>query len=484
MASLYNSLNWIQDGERGNALVFNRPLKELAQKIDSGEIESASKVSGVTVDASRVDTLTSGDVVYIASDGRFLRALGGSHEPIGVYALINGNHTIITGGVFTTSGLTTGTSYYLSEDTPGDLTINDYLGAIEIGKAISSTELVLSATGGASSGSGSSSVIGVEASSLDVDVSNGDSVTLLEDGIYYRTIGTDPDYGEFIGFYNNETITTSGIYNTSGLNTGSKYYLDTTAGKITDSYIEGSMQIGIAISSTELLIAPDKGTVTTGLINDKTFEMQNGEDTITISYNPDYLYVYVEGILSDENNYTASDGNQIVFNNAFTGGEKVRIVTMAFKALGKDPYEIERIVATAAQDTFTLSGDLYNLDIYKNGLRLDSTEYTINSQDVVLNSAANENDVFVFKKNNRISVNSSIKELFSYIYTATGGENNINIPKYTTNSNELLVVIEGAVQLPGIDWNEVDDETISFTKSLNTDENVLVQRMQGELNEF
>lgn len=163
MAKLIDSLTWIQNGERGEATVYNRALKQLVTMMDNAEIQSASSVQGFTVDPLKIDaSVTDGMVVYIGLDGIFYPSLGSDEDKsniIGVYKLINNVPTIQTGGVISFLGTYPGVQYYLSLNTPGGITAVASEGTIQIASAIASDSILLTSIGGGSSGSSSGSSI-------------------------------------------------------------------------------------------------------------------------------------------------------------------------------------------------------------------------------------------------------------------------------------------------------------------------------------
>ena len=162
MAKLLDTINWIADGERATALVLNRTLKEFVQSVDNNELNLTSKSSSISVvPATDLEgSVATDNFVYHNSDGLFHRALGGdstTDKTVGLYANVDGNYSIVFSGVVGFTGLTTGSTYYLSDTVPGGLTDVSYPGAVKVGVALSDDRLLISI--GASGGSASAGVM-------------------------------------------------------------------------------------------------------------------------------------------------------------------------------------------------------------------------------------------------------------------------------------------------------------------------------------
>ena len=272
MAKLIENLTWIQDGEKATSTVFNRALKELAGLIDSKDFEVLSSTAGLKFDIAELDSLVQlGDLVYKSSDGKYYQALGGDEAAeniVGTYTQIDGVDSIVWNGIITKSGLTVGSSYYLSDTTPGAITDTEYDGAIKIGIAISETQLLQNAVGSGSGGDTATSEL--NSTNIDSSVQENDLIYRASDGKIYPALADGTDAANVIGRYNvvngRPIITYSGeITGYTGLIIGENYYLsNTTPGQITNEEYNGNIKIGTAISDTDLFLDIDNTGATSG----------------------------------------------------------------------------------------------------------------------------------------------------------------------------------------------------------------------------
>ena len=122
------------------------------------------------------------------------------------------------------------------------------------------------------------------------------------------------------------------------------------------------------------------------------------DDSKTLSYTSGQLQVFLNGILLDASDYTASNGTSVVLGSAASSGDILYAVS--FK--GTNPFDYFKYVATNAQTTFTgndansesLVYTVGNIVVYLNGVLLDATDYTASSgTSVVLASGATTGDI-------------------------------------------------------------------------------------------
>jgi len=145
---LTNNINWMTDGEKGDAVVLNRALKELVGLIDSKDFDPVVNKNGLKVDPATIHTsVVDGDFVYKDIDGIYYRALGSDtirEKTIGVYKIIDTVPVILFNGAVTLTGLTKGMTYYLDTINAGKITSTDYFHSTQVGIALSSTLLLVS----------------------------------------------------------------------------------------------------------------------------------------------------------------------------------------------------------------------------------------------------------------------------------------------------------------------------------------------------
>jgi hypothetical protein len=151
MANIIDDLTWIQDGEKADATVFNRALKELATKIDKKTFDFLSSTNGFAVDVTEINTPTVsiGDFVYRRDDGIYDLTLGNDNikdKVVGRWIQIDSIDIILFGGItnIITDDMTAGTAYYLSTTDEGKLTNTPYNSAVLVGTAINSSKLLMS----------------------------------------------------------------------------------------------------------------------------------------------------------------------------------------------------------------------------------------------------------------------------------------------------------------------------------------------------
>lgn len=139
---------------------------------------------------------------------------------------------------------------------------------------------------------------------------------------------------------------------------------------------------------------------------DRTFQTAtSGQTTFTIpgGYRVGLIDVYMNGSrLQNGTEFTATSGTTVVLSNPASSGDELEFVNYVdFLTLAQNKSTVNKTIqtATAGQTTFTVSGGYTSgyLDVYMNGARLNSNEYTANNgTSVILNSAASLNDELEF----------------------------------------------------------------------------------------
>ena len=120
----------------------------------------------------------------------------------------------------------------------------------------------------------------------------------------------------------------------------------------------------------------------------------------TLAYTAGQIQVYLNGILLDVTDYTATNGTSVVLGSAASANDILYIVS--FK--GSNPFSYFKYTASNAQTSFSgndansesLIYTVGNLAVYLNGVLLDATDYTAtNGTAVVLASGASNGDILV-----------------------------------------------------------------------------------------
>jgi hypothetical protein len=117
---------------------------------------------------------------------------------------------------------------------------------------------------------------------------------------------------------------------------------------------------------------------------------------------------------------------------------------------GSTTRTVTRVVATGGQTTFSVSYNIGYIDVYLNGSKLDSSEYTANNATtVVLNEACSAGDIV---------------ELISYQGISITGE--LNITDDTTNANRFVIMSD--ISSGGISTARVASTKLTFNPSSGT----------------
>lgn len=141
------------------------------------------------------------------------------------------------------------------------------------------------------------------------------------------------------------------------------------------------------------VIAYNIGTFTSGGYTRTTYTGTAGQTTFTASYTPGYVQVYLNGVLLDPTDYTASSGNAIVLATGTAAGDTVDIVALTIAGYSGG-YNRTSITATAGQTSFSATYTVNYVEVYLNGMLLNATDYTATTgTSVVLAVAASAGDL-------------------------------------------------------------------------------------------
>ncbi len=117
---------------------------------------------------------------------------------------------------------------------------------------------------------------------------------------------------------------------------------------------------------------------------------------------------------------------------------------------GSTTRTVTRVVATGGQTTFSVSYNIGYIDVYLNGSKLDSSEYTANNATtVVLNEACSAGDIV---------------ELIAYQGISITGQ--LDIQDETTNANRFVILSE--ISSGGISTAKVSSTKLIFNPSTGT----------------
>ncbi len=132
-------------------------------------------------------------------------------------------------------------------------------------------------------------------------------------------------------------------------------------------------------------------------------------DSKTLAYTAGQIQVYLNGVLLDATDYTASNGSSVVLGSAAASGD----ILMVLNYSGTNPFDYFKYTATNAQTTFSgndansesLVYTVGNITVHLNGVLLDATDYTATSgTSVVLASGASSGDILVIHEFNETAL--------------------------------------------------------------------------------
>jgi len=124
-----------------------------------------------------------------------------------------------------------------------------------------------------------------------------------------------------------------------------------------------------------------------------TFTATAGQTSFTASYTVGYVQVYLNGILLNSADYTATTGTTVVLASAAAAGDIVDVIALNIGTFTSGGYTRTDYTATASQTTFTASYTPGYVQVYLNGVMLDITDYTASSgTSIVLGTGAAAGD--------------------------------------------------------------------------------------------
>lgn len=299
--------------------------KELAtvgyvlDQVSGGTVDFDNQIISSS-DATAGETISAGDLVFFqTSDQEWYQADADvaaevNNVQLGI-ALGSGTDGVsITGGVqisgvYTTSGLTAGDTYYVS-NTPGQITNSAGTTERVVGVALSATKLLMIPVNPQSLNAGEKAALAGDTTpdATNTFITKGKQVTAgatisgatlpvpvyqnKTDNEFYACDANDTAAMKFVGFAisngtdgNSMYVQFSGVVSGfTGLSEGEKYYVQDTAGTIGTSPGTYEILVGVAISETELVIQRGKryasGTLT-----------MSGDTVITTGFRPSCVRV-------------------------------------------------------------------------------------------------------------------------------------------------------------------------------------------------
>ena len=169
---------------------------------------------------------------------------------------------------------------------------------------------------------------------------------------------------------------------------------------------------------------------------------------IFVDYMPNYLDIFVNGVKLADGEYTATDGHSIYFSEELFGGDTVEIhayspVANWIESINNKDLTILRdnysFVATQSMTTYDVPHSDGFIDIFVNGVRLNSTEYSsVNDQTIVFNErffGGEKVDIHVYNRYSSLISSSS-----KMIDTPPSSSSDVGIPGQTAYDDNYLYV--------------------------------------------
>ena len=119
-----------------------------------------------------------------------------------------------------------------------------------------------------------------------------------------------------------------------------------------------------------------------------------GQTSFAVSYTPGYVQVYLNGLLLDTTDYTASSGAAVVLNTGANAGDLFVAIAFTISTVMAGTYTRTNATATAGQTTFSATYSAPYVQVYVNGVLLNPADYTATSgTTIVLAVAATAGDI-------------------------------------------------------------------------------------------
>ena len=203
------------------------------------------------------------------------------------------------------------------------------------------------------------------------------------------TVATSGLYSDLTGTPTLATVATSGLY--SDLSGTPTLYDDAAV----DSHLNTSTATtGQVLSWT----GADYDWVDGGASSAYTttsFTATASQTTFNVSYTVGQVEVYFNGARLSASEYTATDGSTITLNVGATAGDIIDVVAWTVASVAPSAaYTKTSFTATASQTTFSVTYTVGYVDVYLNGAKLGTADYTAsNGTSVVLGTGATVGDL-------------------------------------------------------------------------------------------
>jgi Phage tail fibre repeat len=232
-------------------------------------------------------------------------------------------------------------------------------------------------------------------SSLLIATSNSDILTITGDETITVTGDSFTDQIT-IGVRNSSTSEKGVVQLYDGVDSNS-IFLAATANAVNAAYTLANAAYNATGSGSAILASKYKTEEYIATSGQTTF-------TVTGGYTPEYIFVYLNGVLLDTSDYIATNGSTVVLNSGAVSGDSVSIAKWF---IGDSSYTylsaiqtVDEFTATANQTTFYTVGNYTEdyIKVYRNGILLEKSEYSaLGGTEVIIDYPIPENDIIAIE---------------------------------------------------------------------------------------
>lgn len=178
---------------------------------------------------------------------------------------------------------------------------------------------------------------------------------------------------------------------------------DLEYGELALNFADGKLYFKNSVNEIESFLAGASSAF--GTLKSFLFIATQGQDTFTgsdnssetLSYNPDYVDVFVNGIRLNKQDYNTPNSQTIVLNTAVTVNDEVAVTTTEVTGSAVNGTNTRQVfTATEAQTVFVLTKDydIGFIDVYQNGVKLvNDVDVDVSSgTEIVLTTGAASGD--------------------------------------------------------------------------------------------
>lgn len=205
------------------------------------------------------------------------------------------------------------------------------------------------------------------------------------------------------------------------------------------------------------------------------FTATAGQTTFTVSYTPNAVNVYRNGVRLQSSDFTATTGTTIVLDDACTVGDSLEIEAFTVSGIVAKSTVLSEVkfTATQGQTSFSLTYDVGGVFVFLNGIKLQDSDYTATSGSaIVLASGANAGDILDIQKFVVESVHAQAAVLSELEFTATANQTTFTA-NYTVGAIEVFL---NGVRLQAADYTASNGTSIVLATGATVGDILSVQK--------